>query len=488
VRGSAKCVIGLGPALTPAQLFDSAEVRFTKALTAAQAANDAALVNLARVGRARALLGKGDGAGAATDAALVPQDFVFNATHDLNADSRNNRIFAQNNQIFGVSVAAPYRAMTIDGVPDPRVRAVDGGRNTTDQINRLWTQQKYTSLTAGTPIATGIEARLILAEVRGAGEGVGILNALRARSGVALPPLSAAEISGFAATVMEERNRELWLQGNRWFDMNRRSLPQVPAAGGSDRGEDCRVHQARPRHGNQVRDRGRWHACGRGGLKYDVNDFDLWAIEAALQLKEKNGNTGEVVVVICLGPDAAQEQIRKALAMGADRGVLLKADARVPADGLAIARALAAELKDGGLRPRALRPHRHRLHESDDGPMVAELLDLPCVTNVCKLDISGGAGRAERVLEGASEVVEFPLPALLTIDDGLNKERLPSLKGIMAAKKKPLDVKPAQLGEQGVGREDGAAARACGRAHPGREGAAAVPELVRLLQTEAKVL
>jgi len=230
-EGFCECVIDLGPGLTPAQAFDSAVVRFTKALTAAQAANDQALVNLARVGRARALLGKGDGAGAATDAALVPQDFVFNATHDLNADARNNRIFAQNNQIFGVSVAAPYRAMTIGGVPDPRVRAVDGGRNTTDQINRLWTQQKYSSLTTGTPIATGIEARLILAEVRGAGEGVAILNSLRARSGVALPPLSPAEVSAFSATVMEERNRELWLQGNRWFDMNRKSLPQVPAAG-----------------------------------------------------------------------------------------------------------------------------------------------------------------------------------------------------------------------------------------------------------------
>ena len=95
------------------------------------------------------------------------------------------------------------------------------------------------------------------------------------------------------------------------------------------------------------------------GLKYDVNDFDLWAIEAALQLKEKHGNVGEVAV-ISLGPDAAQEQIRKALAMGADRGVLLKAD-HIPADGLAVARALgepsddpdadlatAADVRDGG--------------------------------------------------------------------------------------------------------------------------------------------
>jgi hypothetical protein len=232
-EGFCQCVINLGPALTTAQAFDSAIVRFDKAIAAANAANDASALNLARVGRARAQLGKGDLPGAAATAAQVPQDFVFNATHDLNAATRNNRIFAQNNQGFAVTVAPAYRAMTVAGAPDPRVRAIDGGRNATDQINRLWTQQKYTSLTAPTPIASGIEARLIQAEALGAGQGVAIVNALRARAGVALPPLSSAETAAFIATVMEERNRELWLQGNRWFDMNRRALAQVPAAGAS---------------------------------------------------------------------------------------------------------------------------------------------------------------------------------------------------------------------------------------------------------------
>lgn len=222
------------------------------------------------------------------------------------------------------------------------------------------------------------------------------------------------------------------------------------------------------------------------GLKYDINDFDLWAIEAGLQLKEKNGNVGEVVA-ICLGTDTAQEQIRKALAMGADRGVLLKAD-RAPADGLAVARALAVELKDGGydliLMGRIAIDSMNQM----TGPMVAEILDLPCVTNVFRLDITGATGRAERALEGASEVVEFPLPAVLTIDDGLNKERLPSLKGIMAAKKKPLDVKPAQLGDARVivAKMSLPPERAAGRILG--DSSAAVPELVRLLQTEAKVL
>lgn len=230
-EGFCECVIDLGPALTTAQAMDSAIARFDKAIAAATAANATDVLNLARVGKARAQLGKGDLAGAAATAAPVPTEFVFNATHDLNAGTRNNIIFAQNNQGFAVSVAPAYRAMTVGSVADPRVRAVDGGRNTTDQINRLWTQQKYTSLTAGTPIASGVQARLIQAEGLGAGQGVAIINTLRARTGVALPALTAAEQSAFIATVMEERNRELWLQGHRWFDMNRRSLPQVPASG-----------------------------------------------------------------------------------------------------------------------------------------------------------------------------------------------------------------------------------------------------------------
>jgi len=231
-------------------------------------------------------------------------------------------------------------------------------------------------------------------------------------------------------------------------------------------------------------------AAGTGvseaGLKYDVNDFDLWAVEAALQLKEKNGNAGEVVI-ISLGPDVVQEQIRKAISMGADRGVQLKAD-KVPADGLSIARALAAELKDGAYD--VIFFGRVAIDSSNQvtGPMVAELLGLPVVTAINKLSIDGKRGTAERALEGATEVVEFPLPAVLTVDEGLNKERLPNLKGIMAAKKKPLEVRPAQLGDLQVtvSRMELPPERAAGRIVG--EGAAAVPELIRLLQTEAKRL
>jgi electron transfer flavoprotein beta subunit len=221
------------------------------------------------------------------------------------------------------------------------------------------------------------------------------------------------------------------------------------------------------------------------GLKFDVNDFDLWAVEAALQLKEKTGN-GEVAV-FSIGPDAVQEQIRKALSMGADRGVHLKAD-RVGGDPLSIARALAAELKSTQWDVIFFGKVAIDSADQSVGPMVAELLGLPCVSAISSLEIANGKGTAKRELESASEIVEFPLPVVLTVDEGLNKERLPSLKGIMAAKKKPLESKPAQIdgGTVSIVKMELPAERAAGRIIG--EGAAAVPELSLLLQTEAKVL
>ncbi len=221
------------------------------------------------------------------------------------------------------------------------------------------------------------------------------------------------------------------------------------------------------------------------GVKFILNPYDEFAVEEALRRKEAAG-AGEVAV-IAVGTAASQETIRTALAMGADRGVLLQADA-VPADGLAVARALAAELQDGGYDlilcgKMAIDDQSYQV-----GPMLAERLGLPCVTAVTTLSLEGGKGVAEREIEGGVEVVEFPLPAVVTADKGLNEPRYPALKGIMAAKKKPLAVKPFDGGTVGVAvtgmglpavRQEG---RIVG------EGAAAVPELVRLLREEAKVL
>lgn len=221
------------------------------------------------------------------------------------------------------------------------------------------------------------------------------------------------------------------------------------------------------------------------GLKFDINDFDAWAVEAALQLKEKNA--GSEVTVISLGPDVIQETIRKALSMGADRGVQLKAD-KVPFDGLAIAAALGEELRDGGYDLILFGKMSPDSSNGVVGPMTAELLNLPCVTAISSLEITNGRGTAKRELEGAQEIVEFQLPAVLTVDEGLNTARYPSLKGIMAAKKKPLEVKPARLGAARitVRKLELPPERKGGRIVG--EGPAAVPELVNLLRTEAKVL
>ena len=221
------------------------------------------------------------------------------------------------------------------------------------------------------------------------------------------------------------------------------------------------------------------------GLKYEMADFDGYALEVGLQLVEKAGS-GEVVVV-SLGPDGVHETLRKALAMGAARAVHLKAD-QVPFDGMAIAQALAAELKDGDYDLILFGRMATDTANGTVGPMTAELLNFPAVTSISQLDISDKRGTARRDLEGAAETVDFPLPAVLTIDEGIARPRLASLKGIMAAKKKPLEVKPAQLGAARLSVESMALPP---DRPPGRivgEGPDAVPELLRLLQTEAKVL
>jgi electron transfer flavoprotein beta subunit len=226
-------------------------------------------------------------------------------------------------------------------------------------------------------------------------------------------------------------------------------------------------------------------AIDETGLKFDIDDFASYAVEVALQLNEKQG-PGETVI-IALGPDSVQETLRKAMSMGADRAIQLKADI-VPPDGLAVAKALATELASGGYDLILFGKHAFDTSAGVVGTATAELLGVPCVTAASQLEIANGRGTARRELEGAAEIVEFSLPAVVTIDEGIARPRYPSLKGIMAAKKKPLESKAAQLGPVRVTVKsmtlppDRPAGRIIG------EGVAAVPELVRLLHTEAKVL
>lgn len=229
---------------------------------------------------------------------------------------------------------------------------------------------------------------------------------------------------------------------------------------------------------------------GSGGIdpasvKFVVNPYDEYAVEEALALKEKAGE-GEVVV-ISLGADSSQETLRSALAMGADRGVLLKTE-NAPTDPFAAAQILAAELEDGGFDlilsgKLAIDDYHHAT-----GIIVAELLGLPGVSAASGLTVESGKGSAEREIEGGVEVVDFQLPAVVTCDKGLNEPRYPALKGIMMAKKKPLEVKdvtPADSGVEVVGL-DLPPARPEGRIVG--EGVDGVAPLIAALQQEAKVL
>src|SRR5260221_2573799 len=137
------------------------------------------------------------------------------------------------------------------------------------------------------------------------------------------------------------------------------------------------------------------------GVKFVLNPYDEFAVEEALRRKEKAGS-GEVVI-FCVGPAAAQETIRTALAMGADRGVLLQSD-KIPADGYLTAQALAAELKTGSWDLILFGKMAIDDYNQQVGPMVAELLGLPCVTAVAHLEIdhTKGRGVAESEIEGRS--------------------------------------------------------------------------------------
>ncbi|MBI5836244.1 MAG: electron transfer flavoprotein subunit beta/FixA family protein [Candidatus Eisenbacteria bacterium] len=221
------------------------------------------------------------------------------------------------------------------------------------------------------------------------------------------------------------------------------------------------------------------------GVSLVVNPYDEFAIEAALKLKE--AGTAEDVTVLCLGPAGAVTSMRTALAMGVDRGVLLKADTG-DADGRAVAVALAAKLKE--LAPDLVLFGKQAIDDdgSQVGPRVADLLGLPCVTVVTGLEVSGGRVRAEREIEGGLEVCECALPAVITTQKGLNEPRYPSLKGIMAAKKKEIQESDVVLEAPGLVVK---AVTPPPARKPGRmvgEGAAAAAELVRVLREEARVI
>ncbi|NIQ00623.1 MAG: electron transfer flavoprotein beta subunit/FixA family protein [Nitrospinaceae bacterium] len=174
------------------------------------------------------------------------------------------------------------------------------------------------------------------------------------------------------------------------------------------------------------------------GLPRVVNPYDEFAIEEAVRLREKFPET--TVTLLTLGPEGFKDTLRKGLAMGADRAVHLLDPAFDGLDTLGVATALSKAIRT--LQYDLILCGRQAVDDdmAQVGPAIAVLLDIPFVTVVTELKLNEAQDRAEvtRQIEGGSEILEFPLPALLTCQKGLNEPRLPSLKGIMAAKKKEI--------------------------------------------------
>ncbi len=177
------------------------------------------------------------------------------------------------------------------------------------------------------------------------------------------------------------------------------------------------------------------------GVEYVLNPYDEFAVEEALKTKDALG-TGSVTVVT-LGTSDAQKELRTCLAMGADKAVLLR-DGGVKHDAFSTAAALAAYVKT---IPHDVVFVGKQSVDSDDsqvGPRLAAMLGIASITEVAKLTLQDGTFTAERDIEGAREVVRCKAPAVITTQKGLNEPRYASLKGIMAAKKKPLEEIDAQ--------------------------------------------
>jgi electron transfer flavoprotein beta subunit len=220
------------------------------------------------------------------------------------------------------------------------------------------------------------------------------------------------------------------------------------------------------------------------GVKFIISPYDEFAIEAALQVKEAAGE-GEVVL-LSMGTDETQETLRQGLAMGADRAILLNGESGV--DGLAVAKALAAELKGMESSLILFGMKGADMDQQQVGPMAATLLGLPCVTGVSGFEMGDGTVTCRREVEGGTEVLEMDLPGVITMTKGKFEPRYASLKGIMAAKRKPLEEKDAQGTEARLVVRDLSypPERPAGRVVG--EGPDAAGELVRLLREEAKAL
>jgi electron transfer flavoprotein beta subunit len=219
-------------------------------------------------------------------------------------------------------------------------------------------------------------------------------------------------------------------------------------------------------------------------VNYVLNPYDEYAIEEAIRLKEQHG--GEVTV-ICLGPGEAVHVLRSAIALGADHALLLRTETAEP-DAPAVAAALAEAIRE---RTFDLVWFGKQAVDDDSaqvGPMVAEYLSLPCVCQIVRLEVQADHLVVHRQIEGGEEVVDVSLPAVLTAQKGLNEPRYASLKDIMRAKRAPVEERDVTLLPARV---ETVALALPPQRQAGRfigKGVEDIPELVRRLREEAKVL
>lgn len=222
------------------------------------------------------------------------------------------------------------------------------------------------------------------------------------------------------------------------------------------------------------------------GVEYILSPFDEIALEEALRIKEKLG-AGEVIALTVGTADAATT-LRTCLAMGADKGIIVKDDQAYKRDSYAIAQALSTVLKE--VSPDIVLFGKQAVDDDNSQvpTMVSYIMNIPFVSLIVKLELAGNNATVQREVDGGREILEVTLPAAFSAQKGLNEPRYPSLKGIMAAKKKPIEEKTGNFPAPSLEtiKMEYPPSRAPGRVVG--KGVEAVPELVKLLKEEAKIL
>lgn len=211
-----------GPALGTDEVLSRAGERFSTAIDQASNAGADEIRQMALVGRARVNLNLGQPDQAESDAEQVAENFVRYADYSTSTVRRENSTYNRTETNF-MSVGSNWRNLTAEGEPDPRVPVENTGSVGQDGTTPQWDQLKYTSRSDDIPIASWREAQLILAEVRGGSEAIDAMNRVRAVHDI--PPLEESEVDDVMATLLEERRREFFLEGQRHSDMIRHDIP-----------------------------------------------------------------------------------------------------------------------------------------------------------------------------------------------------------------------------------------------------------------------